>query len=569
MTARPGQLEWEDRQRAENLKEQYRAIQQQVEQTLERLEEMTNTLNEQQLLSPETLEKFTELQSLMEQMNSPEFQDAMRKLQEAMQRLDPEQVRRAMEQLSLSDENVRRSLERTISLLKRIQIEQKLDALVRQSERMVQQQRDLQETAAERSGANPPDAEDLLARQEALGQQLEQLQDHLAELQQQMEEFPGEMPREELRSVRDSIAQSGLTEELEAIEQALRSGTMANAREHQRQASGQMQAMRDQMAAVRDALRANQQRHVANEMRRALEDLLELSQRQERLGRQLEGLERGTGAEREMAQQQMEIGRDLSGLTQRLSALSQKTFGITPEMGKAIGDAQRAMGDAIGSLERRDARSAGGQQQQAMGSLNEAAQMMQWSLQALMQGGQGMGMAGFMQRLEQLAGQQQGINDATRSMGGMTQQQAAALSRLAGEQAAARRSLEELAREAAGAGELSKLLGDLTRIAQEMREVQTDLLQGEVNPETLQKQDRILSRLLDSQRSMRERDFERRRRAERGTTPLRDSPPELETANRDGRDRLRQDLLKALEEGYARDYQALIRKYFEVLDHEQ
>jgi hypothetical protein len=265
----------------------------------------------------------------------------------------------------------------------------------------------------------------------------------------------------------------------------------------------------------------------------------------------------------------MEIVRDLSGLTQRLGALSQKTFGITPEMGKAIGDAQRAMGEAIGSLEQRDARSAGSHQQEAMGSLNEAAQMMQWSLQAMMQGGQGMGMAGFMQRLEQLAGQQQGINQGTRSLGGMTQQQAAALSRLAGEQAAARRSLEDLAREAAGAGELSKLLGDLTRIAQEMREVQTDLVQGQVNPETLQKQDRILSRLLDSQRSLRERDFERRRRAERGTTPERLSPPALEAAGREGRDRLRQDLLKALEEGYARDYQALIRKYFEVLDNEQ
>ena len=180
-----------------------------------------------------------------------------------------------------------------------------------------------------------------------------------------------------------------------------------------------------------------------------------------------------------------------------------------------------------------------------------------------------MGMAGFMQRLEQLSGQQQGINQGTRSLGGLTQEQAAALSRLAGEQAAARRSLEELAREAAGAGELSKLLGDLTRIAQEMREVQTDLATGAVNPETLQMQERILSRLLESQRSLRERDFERRRRAESGVTRARPRPAELDAGTAEGRDRLRRDLLKALEEGYARDFQALIRKYFQVLDNEQ
>jgi hypothetical protein len=569
MTTRPDQTEWEARQQADNMMERYQSIQQQVEHTLQRIEEMTQKLNQQQLLSPETLEKFMELQALMEEMSTPEFREAMRKLQEAMQRLDPEAIRRAMEQLSLSEETFRRSIERTINLLKRIQIEQKLDAILRQTEQMLQEQESLRDASAELATQERRAGEDLMARQQDVARQLERLQESLGGLQEQMEEFPGEMPREELQAARDSLAQSALEGELDRIQEAMRAGSMSEAHQRQQRAAGTMQAVRDQVAAIQEALRANQQRQVANEMRRALQDLLELSQRQERLRQESEASERGSPGQRERAQEQMEIGRDLSGLTQRLGALSQKTFGITPEMGKAIGDAQRAMGEAIGSLEQRDARSAGSHQQEAMGSLNEAAQMMQWSLQAMMQGGQGMGMAGFMQRLEQLAGQQQGINQGTRSLGGMTQQQAAALSRLAGEQAAARRSLEELAREAAGAGELSKLLGDLTRIAQEMREVQTDLVQGQVNPETLQKQDRILSRLLDSQRSLRERDFERQRRAERGTTPERLSPPELKTASREGRDRLRQDLLKALEEGYARDYQALIRKYFEVLDHEQ
>ena len=201
-----------------------------------------------------------------------------------------------------------------------------------------------------------------------------------------------------------------------------------------------------------------------------------------------------------------------------------------------------------------------------MGSLNEAAQQVQSAMNAMMQaGGQGMGMAGFMQRLRQMTAQQQGINDATRE-GGLTPQQAAELGRLAGEQGMVRKSLEQLAREAANAGQLSKMLGDLNKIAQEMREVQTDLAQGNVNPETLKKQDRILSRLLDSQRSARERDFENRRRAESGKDVLRTSPGQIDLTTQEGRNRLRQDLLKAVEEGYAKDYEVLIRKYFEALE---
>jgi hypothetical protein len=99
-----------------------------------------------------------------------------------------------------------------------------------------------------------------------------------------------------------------------------------------------------------------------------------------------------------------------------------------------------------------------------------------------------------------------------------------------------------------------------------MREVQTDLAQGNVNPETLKKQERILSRLLDSQRSARERDYENRRTAESGKNLVRPSPAAIDLSTREGKDRLRRDLLRALEEGYTRDYEELIKKYFEALE---
>ena len=152
---------------------------------------------------------------------------------------------------------------------------------------------------------------------------------------------------------------------------------------------------------------------------------------------------------------------------------------------------------------------------------------------------------------------------------GMSPQQQAEYGRLAGAQAAVQKSLEELAREAKNAGEFSKLLGDLDKIAQEMTEVQTNLQQGDVNPETLEKQERILSRLLDSQRSARERDYEKRRKAEPGKEYERARPGEIDLTTQEGKNRLRQELLKVLEGAYSRDYEDLIRKYFEQLEKEE
>ena len=129
-----------------------------------------------------------------------------------------------------------------------------------------------------------------------------------------------------------------------------------------------------------------------------------------------------------------------------------------------------------------------------------------------------------------------------------------------------RKSLEQLAREAAASGDLKKLMGDLGQVAREMAEVQTDLSSGNFNPETARKEDRILSRLLDAQRSTRERDYEKKRTSTAGQDVVRESPASLDRTAMQGRDKLRRDMQKALEEGYARDYQDLIQRYFELLE---
>jgi hypothetical protein len=128
-----------------------------------------------------------------------------------------------------------------------------------------------------------------------------------------------------------------------------------------------------------------------------------------------------------------------------------------------------------------------------------------------------------------------------------------------------RKSLEQLNKEAAASSEHERVLGDLQHIADEMKEVVKNLEQNNVNPETIQRQQRILSRLLDAARSTRERDFEKRRQSTPGTQLARRSPGDLDPTALEGKNRLSEDLLKALEQGYSKDYQELIRKYFEEL----
>jgi hypothetical protein len=560
-------MDWQEQKKAEELLKKYQELQKKIDEVTRTIDEMVNQMEQNKVLSKETLEKYQELQHLMEQMNSPELAEAMKKLQQAMQQLTPEQMKQALQQFDFSEENFRKSIERTMNLLKRLQIEQKVDEAVKRTEELLKKQEEL---AQQTEQTNPQDKErlgNLAQQQKDLKDQLDRLRKELADLQKKMEEFPTEMPLSELNEAQQELDQSDLDEEMDQIAQQMQQQQTQQAMQGQQRARKKLSQVQMRMQQMQQAMRENQQRQIVNEMRKALQDLLQLSRRQEDLKNESQRLEQNSRRFRENTAEQMEVLRDLGNVTGNLARLSQRTFGITPEMGKSIGDAMRQMSEAMQALDQRNGSQASSKQSGAMGSLNEAAQQVQGAMNGMMQGSSGgMGMAGFMQRLQQMTSQQQGINQGTQNLGGMSPQQAAETARLAGEQGMVRKSLEQLAREAAGAGELSKMLGDLNKVAQEMREVQTDLAQGNVNPETLRKQERILSRLLDSQRSARERDFEKRRKAESGKEYTRRSPADLDPGTQEGRNRLRQDLLKALEEGYSRDYEELIKKYFEALE---
>lgn len=569
-------MDWQQQQKAQQMMERYNQMKQKLEEASRKLDEMMKQMEDNKLLSDKTLEKYVELQKLMEQLQSPELQEALRKLQQSMKQPSPEEMRQAMEQLKFSEEQFRQSLERTIELLKRIHIEQKLDELIKRTEELLKQQEALQQQASETNPNDKQKLDELAKQQKDLQKQLESLEKETATLQKKMEEFAKEMPLEEIKEAQQELDQQQLDEAMQQAAEQMQSGQMSEAQKNQQKTSKGLQKFMQMMQAAQKALLDKQMQQIVNEMKRQLQNIVELSKREEELKDETKGLDPASQRFRECAQQQMDVMNDVGNVAQSLGDLAKKTFAIGPELGKEIGNALKQMENAMQNIEGRNPGGTSQQQQQAMTSLNRAAMMMQNTLSSMMQNGQGgMGMAGLMARLSQMMGQQQGINMGTQqAMGmgqgqGLTAEQQAEYQRLGAQQGAVQKSLEQLAQEAKNSGEFSKLLGDLEKIAEEMKEVQTDLEQGNVNPETIQKQERILSRLLDSQRSMRERDYEKRRRAEAGKNYQRTSPADLDLSTQEGKSRLRQELLKALEGKYSKDYEELIRKYFEQLEKEE
>ena len=211
---------------------------------------------------------------------------------------------------------------------------------------------------------------------------------------------------------------------------------------------------------------------------------------------------------------------------------------------------------------------------QAMTNLNNLALLLSKLLDQLQNAsssnsGSGMSMDQMIQQLQQMAGQQDQLNQALQEFLGrepgerLSQDMQKRLQQLAGQQEIMRQQLTEMTQERDLA---NRLAGDLERIAEQMQKSIQELHTGRTDRQTQQRQQQILTRLLDASRSLQERGKEKKREGRQGSDIVRPSPasiPENITT-----DKLQRALMDALESGYAKDYQILIQRYFELLQNQ-
>jgi hypothetical protein len=556
--------DWQTQKKMTEMVQRYQQIQKKLDDVHSRLEQMTQQMQQQNVLSKETMEKYLELQQLFQQLDASELQKALKQMQQQMPNISKEQLQQALQNMTFSEEQFRQSIERTLNLLKRIHIEQKMDEVKKRAQELEKLEKELREESTQ-SSQTSDQQETLAKKQSDLVNQEQTMEREGTELQQRMEEYFTEMPADKLQKSLEQLKQQQLQQKMQQAARQMQTGNMRSSQQLQQQIEQQLQEFSTQMDEMQQQMLQQQAQYMMNELRKATVNLLELSKDEEALKKQSQSAPQNSPQLRQNAQDQLRAAQDLNNIIKGLEELSQKSFAVTPEMGKALGEALARMNNAMHSLDARNGTQASQDQGQAMTALNRAAKQVQSALQSMMQGG-GSGTGSLMQQLQKMAGRQLSLNLQTQQMGGLSQQQAMEAARLAKEQAAIQKSLEELNREAQQSSEQKKLLGDLQKIADEMKEVVQNLEQNNAHPETITKQERILSRLLDASKSVRERDYEKKRKAETGTPIVRRSPKEINFHSIDGRSRLQEELHKALEQGFAKDYQELIRKYFENLE---
>lgn len=562
------EISWEEKEKIEKTIEKFEQLQEKVDELSEQLSNTQEELQKNNLISEETLEKYMEMQKLMSELSNEEMKRAMEKLQNTLQNLDRKQIQQAFENMKFDEEAFKKSLERTINLFKRIQIEQKMDETLKRIEEIEKEQSENEKNTKNSDLNNQSEKKSLEKKQNEITDKLEQLNEEMNELKEKMSAM-NDMPNDEMKKLMEEMEKQMNESLSQEAQKNLQEQMKRQSMQKQNQISKNMQNMRDMMKQMQNSMMQNNQMKTFAEMMKLLENILALSKKEEALKEKSRSQD--VNQFNEALREQESIKRNLENLMKQLSELSQKTFAVTPEMGKALGDAKRSMQNGMEGLQNRNGAQAFNSQADAMKSLNQAAMMMKGSLDQMMQGGGQGGMMSLMQQLGQLSGQQMSLNNLTQqleqlSQGGLSPEQQGQLQRLAQQQQLIQKSLEQLNKEAKQSGKSKAIPENLEKILKQMQEVITDMRTEKLDDELVQKQERILSKLLDAQRSINERDFEKERESNTGTNITRQSPAELYLKKKN--DLLRDALLKSIQEGYLKDYEDLIRKYYEALEKE-
>lgn len=625
-------LSWEQQEQIKDMADRQQKLAEAVEEMARSMEKSLDRMEQANLFTPEMLEKVQQINQLAREVQSPEFHAAMQKLHEAMKNLDRDSVHKALQELQLSQEEIQRSLDQTLEMLKQLKREEALDSLIRQAERLTEEQRLLNEQLAshepderrqdqtadpagdepgpddaaaeardERSsedgtdgqdGAESDDAPDQtaggepdgdgqddtgqsdeLSEEEAsrLQERQDALREELSRLQEQMEALRREA-EENWQALKDQMQQNQAEKHLSAASESMQSASQSmsqcsggDALRFGRMAEQQMEQFALSMRQSQEAMRGEDLEELARELYRLSGNLVQLSKEQEELLRTAPA--RPT---RDLAVEQVHLGQVAAATLDRLFELGRQSQFITPELGRSMGEAIRHLHEGGRSFDL-------GDRGRGMRSANASMQALDGTVIALLNTSQNASSSSCpsaggnpLSRMRSLSGEQESLNRQMQQMLGQMQGDRLSMSGssssqvmdMAARQEAIRRGLREVEQ---SVGDRSDILGRLGDIGSDMEEVVADLRDHDVDERILQRQQRILSRLLTAQRSLRQQGEREERLSRPGQNPENRLGPAPLQYEEPWQESLRRGILRGSQDPVPGEYRRLVDRYFRTL----
>ena len=133
------ELKWEEQQRVKKIMDEAKNELNKMKNISDAIESLMEQSENHELFSPNLMEKFKELSSLLKNIIPQSLLDNLNEAQSSLEEMDLQSLQEALENISDNISEIESELDRYIDIFKRLQAEQKLTELKNRIEKLVQQ----------------------------------------------------------------------------------------------------------------------------------------------------------------------------------------------------------------------------------------------------------------------------------------------------------------------------------------------------------------------------------------------------------------------------------------------
>ena len=576
--------EWNKLNQLQQLKEQQKSIEKELNSLQNQMNESIENKNELSELDKELIAKQEMIQDLLDKVMDDELKDLLNKLEELMKSNDNENLNKKLEKLEVKSQDMQKQLDRSLELLKKMQVNEKIDAVEKELNELSKKQ----ESLKDKLDNNKIDKESSIKKQNEINKRFEELKEDLKELNKLNDQLLAPLPL-----TPSSETEKDIQNELNNAKDALEKGNEKKATKNQQKAASEMKKLSDELNKKQSSANKKQKGEDMESIRLLLENLITLSFNQESILKDFTSLSTNDPSYKSKGRLQRSLMDDFKLVEDSLLHLAKRQASIATFIDKELNTINENFNSSIEAIDEHQKNRITTYLQFAMTGINNLALLLNESLQNMQSemnaegkgdgscpnpkpgksgsGGDVDDMKEMLKKqLEKLekAKQQGGKKPGDKPGGslpngkegqGMSGKE---IAKMAAQQSALRQRLEQLKKELNNDGKGSgKKLNPLIK---SLEQQEKDLINRTKNTDLIKRQKEILTRLLESEEALREKGFDEKRQSKSGKDYKNSN---LKSINEYNQKKLKQiDLIKTIEPVYKKYYKDKSSSYFnEVL----
>ena len=523
---------WEQTKKLEDIVQKQNQLEQllkQVSHENKKKDDFMNTFSEQ---DQKLVEKQKQIEDLLENLMDEEMKKMMEELKKLMENFDRNKLNNMAEQVKMNYDDMSKQLDRNLEMLKRLEIEEKTENLTKELDKLSKEQEDLSNKSTDKKNST----DSLKSKQDEQQKKFDEIMKDYEDLKKKNDELSSPMNMKDFEREKTDI-----NNEFKEGKENLNQNNRKNASKNQKNNSEKLQEMSQQMEQMMQESEMEQEGEDEENLKQIIENL-------EKFSFDIEDLLNKTGkigttdpAYMKDVEKQKALMDDFKIIKDSLYALASRSPMIGNEINKQLKKIDKLGNQTMTNYEERNTSQAKINQQFIMTSANDLALLLGEVLQQMQNQSQQQCSGNKCKKpgkkgkpsLSEMQSMQKSIKSQMQSMidelkKGQGQKNGKEMNEKLGKMVSMQDKFNQMLNDLMQNGGLSpEAVKQLKEIKNMVNDVEKDIVNKNITPQTMMRQEQILTRLLEAEKSDRERETENKRESQQGKNDKLSNPEQI------------------------------------------